>query len=92
MTVVSVTYARNLGPVERLAQQEWTDETASGRVALCCARCATVFDLSEFHRVDETDSEGAGLVVPAVRCESEACLEFGYVRLRNYAEPVVRVP
>jgi hypothetical protein len=92
VSVVSVTYARNLGPVERLVEQEWTDETASGRVALCCARCAAVFDLDEFHRVDEVDSEGTGLVVPAVRCAEDGCVEFGYVRLKNYAEPVVRVP
>jgi hypothetical protein len=85
VSVVSVTYARNLGPVEHLSAGEWTDDPDTGRVALCCARCAAVFDLTEFHRIDET-----GFVVPAVPCRRLPCGEFAYVRLQNWADPIVR--
>lgn len=93
MSIVSVTYARNLGRVEQLTAGQWTDETASGRVALCCARCAAIFDLSELHRVDEAHRVGSmGFVVPAVTCESVTCGEFAYLRLKNYYDEVARAP
>jgi hypothetical protein len=82
VSILTVAYARNLGPAATLRPQEWTDE--SGRVALCCARCATVFELGD-NRVEHD-----GFVVPAVACVSTECGEFAYVRLRSWAEEVLR--
>jgi hypothetical protein len=84
VSVVSVTYERSLQRAECLEPGEWTDVTASGRVAVCCKDCSQTFDLSEFHRVEED-----GRVVPAVRCDNDACLTFGYITLRDWAEAVV---
>lgn len=80
---VTVTYERNLGPVQALQPGEWTLETASGRPALRCGACGGIYDLPETHRVDET-----GLVVPALRCEY-VCDAFAYVRLLEWGEAVV---
>lgn len=85
MSIDSVTYDRNLGTVEALSKQEWTDATASGRVALCCARCSRVFELSEFHEVNQN-----GLVTPAVKCDSLTCGEFARVLLASYEFEVLR--
>lgn len=86
MSVVSVKYERSLGPWNALEQGEWTDQTASGDVAVSCARCSQIFGIDpSTHRI-----EADGFVVPAVKCESKACGEFGYIRLMNYADEVVR--
>lgn len=79
----ATTYERQLGPVTALRPQQWTDATASGRVAICCRNCGGIYDLPETHRVDD------GLIVPALRCEFTPCGVFEYVRLANYGEPVV---
>jgi hypothetical protein len=84
VTVVSVTYERCLGPVERLVPGEWTQETMTGGVALCCKECGQVYDLGERHRIEEN-----GFVVPAVRCGSGPCSAFSYINLANYSDPVV---
>jgi hypothetical protein len=83
--MASVVYKRLLARVERLTAGEWTDLTASGRPALCCSACSAVFELPATHRVNDD-----GLVVPAVRCGDASCREFGYVRLENWSESVVR--
>lgn len=85
MSVVSVTYERQLGPVTALRPGQWTDATASGRAAICCANCGGVCELPETHRVD-----GTGFVVPALRCEYVPCGAYVYVRLLNYGDEVVR--
>lgn len=80
----SVSYERQLGPVQALRPQQWTNRTASGGVALSCANCGGIYDLPDTHRVDET-----GLVIPALRCEYMPCGAFSYVRLRNYRDEVL---
>lgn len=85
MSVVSVAYERQLGPVTALRPQQWTNATASGCVAICCANCGGIYDLPETHRVDEDD-----LIVPALNCEYMPCGAYGYVRLTNYREKVAR--
>lgn len=81
----TVIYKRLLARVECLAPGEWTDLTASGKPALCCAECGSVFDLPDTHRVDET-----GFIVPAVKCPSVTCVSFSYLRLEAWGEAVVR--
>ncbi|HEX5064128.1 MAG TPA: hypothetical protein VFV99_32350 [Kofleriaceae bacterium] len=78
-------YKRSLYPVEGLLAGEWTDETATGRPAVCCARCSGIYDIPETHRIDP-----AGFVRPELKCGA-GCSEVGYgVRLLNYADEVLR--
>jgi hypothetical protein len=82
--VSTVVYKRLLARVERLTPGEWTDLTATATPALCCASCGSVFELPEMNRV-----EADGLIVPAVRCPSDPCGVFGYVRLEDWEQTVV---
>lgn len=80
----TVVYRRHLGPVESLSAGEWTEETVTGRPAICCGSCAGIYDVPETHRI-----EPDGFIVPAIRCGIGPCPEFGYIRLLNYSDPVV---
>lgn len=91
MSVVSAKYERWLGPWTSLQPAQWTDQTPSGDPAVCCARCGTIFEINlSTHRVDRVESSPHGLVVPAIKCDDDACGEFGYIRLMNFADEVVR--
>lgn len=75
----SVVYRRSLARVERLIPGEWTEETASGKPALCCADCGAIYDVPETHRI-----EPSGLIVPAVKCPTVTCFAFSYLKLEAW--------
>lgn len=85
MTVVSISYRRHLGMVYSMEPGDWTSETMSGDVAICCRSCAGIYDIDPTtHRIERD-----GFVVPAVQCPHGPCSEFSYIRLANFPDLVL---
>ena len=75
--------ARNLGPVSHLTAGQWTDETASGKPAVCCPACAEVSELE--HRVLT-----GGIVSMVWACPAERCPFVDFLTLEAWGEEVPR--
>lgn len=78
-------YSRILGRVEHLQPGQWTEETASGRPAICCASCGGIADLPETHTAGEK-----GYVVPERECLYATCGVVELVQLVDYGEDILR--
>lgn len=76
---------RHLGPVQSLQRQQWTEETVSGRPAICCPRCERVSDLPIETRVLK-----AGEVSPVWTCPYQDCSAMDFIRLECWGEEVLK--
>lgn len=81
---MAVRLQRHLGRVESLEPGQYTVETATGMPALCCPGCASIFDLSMEHTIDDD-----GRVAPAVKCGNPICSFFDWVHLQAFSEDVL---
>lgn len=76
--------ARHLSAATSMKPGQWTDETASGRPAICCTGCGGIFELEETHTV-----RGAGIVTPIVSCPY-VCPLMEFITLDDWQEEVLR--
>lgn len=77
-------FSRHLSGVTSMPTQSWTDETASGALALRCPGCGGVDELEpSVHRVSPE-----GVVRPIWSCPY-ACPLIEYVELANYGDDFV---
>jgi hypothetical protein len=78
-------FSRHLGIPQTLDPQQWTDATASGRVALCCPKCSEVSELGPTSHVVSRH----GRVTPAWRCPVGDCGFVEWLELEAFGESVL---
>lgn len=80
---MSVRLQRHLSSLYSLQPGQWTDETPTGKPAVCCPSCGQVSDL------DAYTVRGGGILTPIWSCPY-VCPAIEFLTLADWDEAVLR--